>query len=49
MHGLLDEESAYETQRKFNALTNELVKRYEAEPAEKPAAPKKATKAVDPA
>lgn len=49
MHGLLDEESAYETQRKFNALTNELVKRLEAEPAEKPAAPKKAAKVIDPA
>lgn len=29
MHGLLDEQSAYEAQRKFNALTNELIKRYE--------------------
>jgi aldehyde:ferredoxin oxidoreductase len=38
MHGLLDEVSAYEVQRKFNALTNELMKKYEeAEPA-KPAA-----------
>ena len=38
MHGLLDEVSAYEVQRKFNDMTNELMKKYEdAEPA-KPAA-----------
>ena len=45
----LDEEAAYETQRKFNAITNELVKRYEVEDAKKTAPPKKITKAVDPA
>ena len=29
MHGLLNEEAAYEAQRKFNALTRDLLKRYE--------------------
>ena len=42
MHGLLDEESAYETQRKFNALTNALLQRYTPAEAAKPeAAPAK--------
>jgi aldehyde:ferredoxin oxidoreductase len=29
MHGLLDEKTAYEAQRKFNEMTNALVKKYE--------------------
>ena len=42
MHGLLDEEAAYETQRKFNEMTNELLKRYPpAEPSKAKAAPAK--------
>lgn len=42
MHGLLDEEAAYETQRKFNEMTNELLKRYPpAEPVKAKAAPAK--------
>ena len=43
MHGPLDEMTAYDVQRKFNDMTNELVKKYE---AMEPAAPvKPATKA----
>jgi len=38
MHGLLDEVSAYEVQRKFNAMTNELLKKYEDTEPAKPAA-----------
>ena len=49
MHGLLDEEAAYETQRKFNALTNDLVKRYEVKAAEQPATTaKKPAKSANP-
>ena len=49
MHGLLDEEAAYETQRKFNALTNDLVKRYEVKAPEQPAVTaKKPVKSANP-
>ncbi len=45
MHGLLDEFSAYEVQRKFNAMTNALMKKFEtAEPEPKPPKQKTAKK-----
>ena len=43
MHGLLDELTAYEIQRKFNAMTDELMKKYQTAEAAVPA--KAATKA----
>lgn len=40
LHGLLDEATAYEAQRKFNALTNALVSKYEPAPEPKAASDK---------
>ena len=40
LHGLLDEATAYEAQRKFNALTNALISKYEPAPEPKVASDK---------
>jgi len=40
LHGLLDEETAYEAQRKFNALTNALLEKFEPAPEPKAASDK---------
>ena len=39
-HGLLDEATAYEAQRKFNALTNVLLEKFEPAPEPKAASDK---------
>ena len=40
LHGLLDEATAYEAQRKFNALTNALLEKFEPAPEPKAASDK---------
>ncbi len=40
LHGLLDEATAYEAQRKFNAMTNALVQKFEPDPELKVASDK---------
>lgn len=40
LHGLLDETTAYEAQRKFNALTNALLEKFEPSPEPKAASDK---------
>ena len=40
LHGLLDEATAYEAQRKFNALTNALLEKFEPSPEPKAASDK---------